>query len=63
MKKVGNTVTFTSTCAGPPAMTGKGEITYEGTDAYTGTIVYDTEQGTMTIKLTGKKTGGCDKPR
>lgn len=62
MKKAGNKVTFTSTCVGPPAMTGKGEITFEGTDAYTGTIEYATAQGAMTIKLSGKKIGSCDKP-
>lgn len=27
-------VTFTSGCAGPPAVTGQGEITYEGTGLY-----------------------------
>ena len=62
MKKTGNKVTFTSTCTGPPAMTGKGEITFDGTDAYTGTIEYVMPQGAMTIKLSGKKLGGCDKP-
>ncbi len=60
--KVGSKVTWTSTCAGPPAMTGQGEITYQGTDAYTGTIKYTSAEGNMTIKLTGKKIGGCDHP-
>ena len=63
MKKVGNTVTFTSTCKGPPAMTGTGEIIYAGTDSFTGTIQYAASHGKMIIKLTGHKVGGCDKPR
>jgi len=63
MKRVGNLVTWTSSCAGPPAMTGQGEITYEGTDAYTGTIKYVTDDGNMTINLTGRKIDSCDNPR
>jgi hypothetical protein len=63
MARDGTKVTWTSTCTGPPAMTGQGEITYEGTDSYTGTIKYTTDEGNMTINLTGKKIGGCDKPR
>jgi hypothetical protein len=62
MMRVGNNVTFSLSCAGPPAMTGRGEITYEGTDAYTGTIKYVTDDGNMTINLTGRKIGGCDNP-
>ncbi len=62
IKKVDNKVTFKSVCAGPPAMTGEGEIIFEGTDSYTGTIKYVIEGGSMTINLTGKKIGGCDNP-
>lgn len=43
-------------------MTGGGEITYEGTDSYTGTIKYVIEDGIMIINLTGKKIDACDKP-
>lgn len=63
MARVGNKVTWTSSCAGPPVMTGQGEIHYEGNDAYTGTIKYLSDDGNMTINLTGRKIGGCDKPR
>jgi hypothetical protein len=56
-----NKVTWTETCDSPP-MTGKGEITRQGNDAYTGTIKYVSEQGNMTINLTGRKIGGCDHP-
>jgi hypothetical protein len=57
----GSKVTWTETCESPP-MTGTGEITREGDDAYTGSIKYVSEQGNMTIKLTGHKIGGCDNP-
>ena len=63
MMRAGNKVTWTSSCSGPPAMTGQGEITYEGTDSYTGTIRYITDEGNMIINLTGKKIDSCDKPR
>jgi hypothetical protein len=43
-------------------MTGKGEITRQGSDAYTGSIKYASEQGNMTINLTGRKIGGCNNP-
>jgi len=43
-------------------MTGTGEIAFEGPDAYTGVIKATAEGMTMTIKLSGKKIGTCDKP-
>jgi hypothetical protein len=57
----GNKITWTETCESP-AMTGQGEIIRQGNDAYTGSIKYASEQGNMTIKLTGHKIGGCDNP-
>ena len=60
-QRSGSTVTWTSTCKNP-AMTGEGKITYDGPDNYSGTIRFSSAQGAMTIKLTGKKTGTCDKP-
>ena len=62
MQRVGNKVTWTSTCAGPPAMTGTGEVTYDGTDSYTGLLKYSSERGNMIINITGHKIGSCDKP-
>ena len=56
-----NKITWTETCESP-AMTGKGEITRQGDDAYTGSIAYASEQGNMTIKLAGHKVGSCDNP-
>ncbi len=58
-----NTATATSwkvRCAGPPAMTGEGEITRQSPDAYTGTIKVQSEHGVMTMKLDGRRLGDCD---
>jgi len=60
--RVGNKATWTMQCSGDMPMTGTGEITYEGTDSYTGAINATAEGMTMTIKLSGKKIGTCDKP-
>ncbi len=61
-KVVGNKATWTMQCSGDEPMTGSGEITFEGPDAYTGAIKATAEGMSMTIKLTGKKVGTCDKP-
>ena len=60
MKSVGNTVTWNVKC---PNMTGVGEITRTGSDAYTGTIRFTSPQGGTTVHLTGKKIGECDNPQ
>jgi hypothetical protein len=57
----GSKVSWTESCVGP-TMTGKGEITRQGEDAYTGTIQYASAQGNMTINLSGRKIGSCDNP-
>jgi hypothetical protein len=56
-----STVTWTTSCKNPQ-MTGEGQITYDSPDSYSGTIKFTSEGGAMTIKLTGKKIGTCDKP-
>lgn len=43
-------------------MTGTGEITFEGEDAYEGAITVTADGMNMTINLSGKKLGTCDKP-
>jgi hypothetical protein len=48
-------------CAGPPALTGEGEITPAGPGAYKGTIKITSEHGVMTMTLDGKKVGTCDR--
>jgi|SRR5688572_12202071 len=62
MKTVGSKVTWDVRCSGPD-MTGVGEIVYSGTDAYSGSIRFTAEQGPMTVKLSGRKVGGCDDPK
>ena len=62
-KMVGNKATWKMQCSGQMPMTGTGELTFEGSDSYTGAI-QATAQGTnMTIKLSGKKVGTCDNPQ
>lgn len=60
----GQTVSWQSECAGPPAMTGQGTIAYtaEG-DAYEGSLDYVSEGRNIVIALTGERVGTCDKPR
>ena len=58
----GGKISWTESCESPP-MTGKGEITRQGNDAYAGVIQYSSAQGNMTIKLSGHKIGECDNPR
>jgi len=62
-QRVGPKATWTVQCTGEMEMTGVGEMTFEGTDSYTGSIQFSAEGGmNMTVKLTGKKVGTCDKP-
>lgn len=62
-QRVGNKVTWTMTCTGGDMpMTGTGEITFEGTDSYTGAINATAEGVNVTINLSGKKIGTCDNP-
>ena len=59
----GPRVTWTSVCTGQMSMTGKGEITRQGADAYTGTVKYAFAEGSMTVAIAGKKVGECDNPQ
>jgi hypothetical protein len=52
--------TWKMQCAGPPAMTGEGEITRSSPDAYSGWMKMAAPQGTMTMNLTGRRIGECD---
>ena len=62
-KRVGNKATWTMQCSGQMPMKGSGEITFDGTDAYTGAIQATADGMNMTIKLAGKKVGTCDNPQ
>lgn len=52
--------TWKMTCPGPPVMTGEGEITRTSPDAYTGKMKFTSEQGVMTMALSGRRVGDCD---
>ena len=58
----GDKIGWTESCT-EPTMTGEGEITRTGADAYTGVIKYSSSEGNMTINLTGSKIGECDNPK
>lgn len=58
-KTSGNKSTWSVQCSGPPAMTGHGEITRTSPDAYTGSIRFESPEGGMTVKLSGKRVGEC----
>jgi hypothetical protein len=57
-----NTVSWTSTCAGPPEMAGRGEIVFadETAQAYTGKLNYASDEGSVVITLSGQALGPCD---
>jgi hypothetical protein len=62
-QRVGNKVTWKMECTGGDMpMTGTGEITFDGTDAYTGAINATADGVNVTINLSGKKIGTCDNP-
>ena len=60
--RTGNKVTWTMQCSGQMPMTGTGEITFTTPDSYTGAITATAEGMTLTINLSGKKLGTCDRP-
>jgi hypothetical protein len=62
-KKVGPKATWTVQCTGQMPMTGAGEILFDGTDSYTGTVKFTADRMKMTVNLTGRKLGGCDNPQ
>ena len=59
-KTSGNTVTWKVACTGPEAMTGSGEMKFEG-DTYVGLMKMTTSRGEMTMKYSGKRLGECEK--
>jgi Protein of unknown function (DUF3617) len=54
----GNKVTWKMACTGAQAMTGDGEMVFQG-DSYTGRMNMTTAQGAMTMKYSGKRLGDC----
>ncbi len=59
---VGNKATWTSVCTGNMPMTGVGEMTFGADGSYVGFVKFMSDQMNMTVNLTGKKIGTCDKP-
>ena len=62
-KMDGPKATWKVSCAGPPAMTGDGEITRDGDDAFAGAIRFASSEAAMTVKLQGRRIGDCEKPQ
>lgn len=59
-KNVGNKTTWKIRCEGSNPMTGTGEITRQGRDAYAGVMRMSSKEGEMTMKLSGRRIGECD---
>lgn len=57
-----NRLTWSVVCENPP-MTGEGEITFTGSDSYTGVVQFKSADTAMQVSLTGKKIGSCDNPQ
>ena len=62
-KMDGAKATWKVTCAGPPVMTGEGEITRNGADSWSGAIRFTSPEGAMTVKLNGRRLGECEIPQ
>ena len=62
-ERTGNRATWMIQCTGQMAMSGMGEISFEGTDAFSGAIKMSGQGVSMTVKLSGKKIGDCDQPQ
>lgn len=58
-KRDGAKATWKTVCAGPPQMTGEGEITFDGSNSYSGTIKFNSSDGNMTIKISGRRIDDC----
>jgi len=59
LRSTGAKTTWKMSCSSPD-MSGEGEITRTGADAYTGAIRMESAEGNVTINLSGKRTGECD---
>jgi len=61
VERLGTTTKWKMRCTGEQAMTGTGEMTWQGRDSYSGKMVMNMDGQTVTTKLTGKRTGAaCD---
>ena len=60
--RTGDKLTWKMACDSPP-MTGEGQITFAGSDAYEGEITMKSDQFAMQMALSGRKLGACDNPQ
>ncbi len=60
VKRSGTSHAWKMRCAGPPPTRGSGQMSYQGRDAYQGTVTIESEGETMTMKLAGRRLGDCD---
>ncbi len=60
VRRSGTTHAWKMRCAGSPPTQGSGQMTYQGRDAYQGTVTIEAEGETMTMKLAGRRLGDCD---
>lgn len=59
-KTAGNSTSWKIRCEGSNPMTGSGEITRQGKDAYSGVMRMTGKEGEMTMKMRGRRIGDCD---
>ena len=59
----GAKATWTIECTGEMQMSGVGEMTFSGTDSYSGFVKLTAEMMSMTVNLSGRKIGACDNPQ
>lgn len=60
VERSGTTTRWKMRCTGKQPVTGTGEITYQGRDAYTGQMTMNMDGQSMTTKMSGKRVGECD---
>jgi hypothetical protein len=56
----GSTTRWKMRCTGQQAMSGEGEITYQGRESYNGSMTMSMDGQTMNMKMSGKRIGDCD---
>jgi hypothetical protein len=61
LQTTGSRVAFNVACTKPQPMTGTGEFLYDGENSYSGTMTMKSSDGTMVMKMAGKRIGAaCD---
>jgi hypothetical protein len=58
-KTTGNSVAWKIACEGPDAMSGTGEMKFDGDSSYTGVMTMTSGRGNMTMKYSGTRLGEC----